>query len=196
MAAKDIPTEIKQKIMNKVEAMCDDWGYSNRSRKENTFFMEKLCGDPEVGGKLGNWIERNKIRTHIKDNIIRPLQSKKNTENIPWEDAELVELITNLTGCACSLECESSKKTAKIIAYYSEQEGVTKYYSYARGHWDKWESALRNALYGAYECPAYNNSPENFRIFLGLSSAKTPSSNDQMMLKRILRRCNADFKFF
>ena len=65
-----IPQGPRKEIFAYVYEKADEHRYLEKSRPENTLFMENLGRDPKVGGRLESYMEATKVKTYIKDTIL------------------------------------------------------------------------------------------------------------------------------
>ena len=68
--ANKLPKNVSREVRNRTYAKCDEYGYSSRSRTENTAFMNSLVEEPEIGGRLREYMTGEEVRTYIKDTLL------------------------------------------------------------------------------------------------------------------------------
>jgi hypothetical protein len=73
-----IPPAIRDQIVELVALRADAHSYMSRSRTENREFIQQLTLDPEVGGRLADFMPKERVRTYIKDSILNAYAKKKN----------------------------------------------------------------------------------------------------------------------
>lgn len=94
-----IPPKVKEKISVRVTELADAHGYLTQKRPSNGLFIERLVNDPEVGEKLGEFLEKSRIKSYIKDVFIKEYSEAKRSTSIDvsavvsarFHEAELVE---------------------------------------------------------------------------------------------------------
>ena len=65
-----MPTDKRDMIRERIYARLDAANYLNSSRTENAVLLEDLCSDPEIGGIIGEFCPKERIRTYIKDAVL------------------------------------------------------------------------------------------------------------------------------
>lgn len=72
-----LPKQVRDEVSGLVEARADAHSYMSRSRTENREFMQLLTDDPAIGGRLADFMPKEKVRTYIKDSILNAYAKRK-----------------------------------------------------------------------------------------------------------------------
>ena len=140
MAVK-LPKQIRSNLINLVYQKASDFAYMECDRVKNGQFMDMLVEDPDVGGVLRQYMQKERVRTYIKDTILnrytkdatsKTLSSKTPEQTIKEEYGEDANVIQKIRGTAYDCHVLRSE-TGKI---YIVSEGTSL----------KWETALRKGL--------------------------------------------------
>jgi len=135
--AKLVKNEKVSEIKEFVYEKADEYDYMNRSRADNGKFMTRLVEDPDVGGILTEYMEKDKIRTYIKDGILNSYTKNRKKQilkaNSPIDtvkkiystEVNVIQTVGNVT------VCRSNDGRIFIVS---------------NGNILKWETALRKAL--------------------------------------------------
>lgn len=141
--ANKLPKNVSSEVRNRTYTKCDEYGYSSRSRTENTAFMNSLVEEPEIGGRLREYMTGEEVRTYIKDTLLNAY-AKANVKRklaclTPMNVVSSVfNIKTNFVGRLGETSiCRSGNNTIYLV-----QTGTLL----------KWETALRKVL----ECLAAN----------------------------------------
>lgn len=168
-----IPKAIQQEIKDVVFEKADAHDYINRTRPENRKFMHDLIQDPEVGERLGAFMEGSQIKTYIKDAI---LNQYSKTKFSPPDDIDAL-LKDALKKKYTEIERD---KTGKVTLHVNAAGDVL---IVACGTYIKWESALRKALeFGA----RFKKGKSHYEIVLVLSTQIKHVTDPDM---RLIRKC-------
>lgn len=139
--ANRLPQQVRAKVIKTVYKRADSFGYMLCDRVQNGQFMDILVEDAEVGGVLQQYMQKERVRTYIKDTILnrytkdatsRTLSSKTPEQTIKEEFAETAYVIQKIKGSA--YDCHVLRSEAGNIYIVSE------------GTFLKWETALRKGL--------------------------------------------------
>ena len=68
--ANRLPPQVRTKITKLVYEKADEFGYMECDRVQNSQFMDILVEDREVGGVLQQYMQKERVRTYIKDTIL------------------------------------------------------------------------------------------------------------------------------
>lgn len=136
--ANKLPKNIAEQLRLKIYERADEYGYANRSRTENSHFMDDLLDDPEIGGVLKAYYQRERIRTYIKDAVLNTYMKARNREMIEAQD------ISEVLKCVFSAEAEEIQSLNNDTSLHRTENGELIVVS--RGTYIKWETALRKAL--------------------------------------------------
>lgn len=72
-----VPESILDEIKARLWAKADTLGWSALSDAERATFYEHWTRDPEIGGRLGHFIDPRKVRVYIKDSLIKPYERSR-----------------------------------------------------------------------------------------------------------------------
>lgn len=65
-----LPSAVQKKIKEKIYEEADKHGYLQKSRPENTVFMNNLIGNAAIGEVLKEYMPKERVRTYIKDGVL------------------------------------------------------------------------------------------------------------------------------
>lgn len=181
---KKVPYTIAKEIKEMVFAEADNCNYLSKSRTENAQFLSQLVGNPNIGGRLSEFIPKSEIRTYIKDAILNRYAKDKIQEKKP---SDLVPIISNTIGVGASafVEADSVYQTKLFKA-------DNKYIVVADGTVLKWETALRKALLYVASKPFAENATNEVVILLTLFARhQKVSPSESRYLAKALSLCAA-----
>lgn len=139
--ANRLPQQVREKIIRIVYQKADEFGYMECDRVTSGQFMDMLVEDQEVGGVIRQYIQKERVRTYIKDTILnrytkdatsKMLSSKTPEQTIEEEYGEAADVIQKIKGSA--YDCHVLRAEYGNIYIVSE------------GTFLKWETALRKGL--------------------------------------------------
>lgn len=139
--ASRLPQQVREKIIRIVYKKADEFGYMECDRVTSGQFMDMLVEDQEVGGVIRQYIQKERVRTYIKDTILnrytkdatsKMLSSKTPEQTIEEEYGEAADVIQKIKGSA--YDCHVLRSECGNIYIVSE------------GTFLKWETALRKGL--------------------------------------------------
>ena len=67
---KTLPADKQRRIKKLIFSRADQFGYATSGRIENGRFLDQLVNDPEIGGVLKEYMEKERVRTYIKDGVL------------------------------------------------------------------------------------------------------------------------------
>lgn len=67
--ANRLPQQVREKLIRIVYKKADEFGYMECDRVTSGQFMDMLVDDQEVGGVIRQYIQKERVRTYIKDTI-------------------------------------------------------------------------------------------------------------------------------
>jgi len=135
--AKLLPRTKITQIKEIAYARADTHGYMSSGRVENGKFMNDLVEDPEIGGVLSEYMEKEKIRTYIKDTILNRY-SKDRIEEVLKANPP-VDAIQKVYSVAAN----EIQIADDVVVCRSENGAI---YIVSSGTYQKWETALKKAL--------------------------------------------------
>lgn len=177
MAVK-LPNDVSKPIKKLIFARADEFEYGSRSRTENGAFLNSLAEDPQIGGKLLQYMPANAVRTYIKDGVLNAYAKAEVRKKLNHVSLETV--VQNVFGVSAGMV----GKINTTYIYRSENNDV---FLIQSGTYLKWETALRKLL----ECVASNDSitdkANSVRLCLLLAvSSGEMSFGDQQQLEAAL----------
>ena len=135
--AKILPRTKITQIKDNAYSKADAHGYMSSGRVENGKFMNDLIEDPEVGGVLSEYMEKEKIRTYIKDTILNRYTKDRKEEvlraNPPVDTIQKVY----------SVIASEIQAVEDVVVCRAENGDI---YIVSSGTYQKWETALKKAL--------------------------------------------------
>ena len=60
---KVLPNDLSKAIKKAIYQKADEFGYSTSGRIESGQFLDQLVEDPEIGGRLREYLPKERIRT-------------------------------------------------------------------------------------------------------------------------------------
>lgn len=137
--SKKVPDDIAKEIKECVFLEADRINYLARSRTDNGQFLAQLVVQPNVGGRLSQFMKKAEVRTYIKDAILNRYSKDKTQEERP---DNLESIILELTGHRVVFIEQDTK--SQISLFKSSTDAL--FIVVADGTVLKWETALRKAL--------------------------------------------------
>ena len=159
--ANKLPKNIAEQLRTKIYERADEFGYANRSRPENSRFMDDLLDDPEIGGVLKTYYQRERIRTYIKDAVLNAYMKARNWALLDTQDISAV-----LQKVFC-IESEEIQKLSNDTILHRAKNG--EFIVVSRGTYIKWETALRKALVAIGKSQLLLNNADSTKICLLLA---------------------------
>ncbi len=143
MAVK-LPSDVSKAIKKLVFARADEFGYGSRSRTENSGFLNALVEDPEIGGRLREYMDAISVRTYIKDGVLNA-----------YAKAEVRKKLNHisLSTVVQKLYKVDATEVGTISSTHIYRSADNRIYLIQSGTYLKWETALRKIL----ECVASND---------------------------------------
>ena len=186
MAVK-LPNDVSKDIKKMTFEKADAFVYGSRSRTENGAFINSLVEDPEIGGKLREYMPADAVRTYIKDGVLnayaKALVRKK------FNKISLKEVIKRVYG----VSADQVGKVNNTQIYRTEDNMVILINS---GTFLKWETALRKLLESVACNPQITDcaSSVNLCLLLAVSDGEM-SFGDQQQIERALGYINVKVYF-
>ena len=183
MAVK-LPRKLVLEVREAIYKRADEFGYAYRNRLENGRFMNSLITDPNIGGKLAEFMPRDTIRTYIKDGVLN--RYSKDIIKKSLSDVGSVGIVKRVYNEE-SVEI-SSRRPITICA---NKERI---FIISAGTVAKWETALRKAIETASNLP--NEDNKQIKICLQLASlSSSTSKGDKALITKGLSFIGADVSF-
>ena len=177
-----LPRKTQQELKAAVYKKADAHGYMHRDRIENGIFMENLLKDPEVGGKLSEFMGKAELKTYIKDAILNRYAKDKTAAELSTDTSTLVEKTYGQN--SVQIEGRQSGKDARLSLHrLSNGELVI----VSSGTLLKWETALRKALEFIAKAPGLPPSDFKLNVLIVLASCgRTLTQGDKKLLSNAL----------
>lgn len=72
-----VPPKVKERIFGKVVELADSHGYLRQKRPANGRFIESLVANPEIGGKLVEYLDKIRVKSYVSDCLIKDYVRQK-----------------------------------------------------------------------------------------------------------------------
>jgi hypothetical protein len=139
--AKVLTSQQKAKIREAIFKKADSFGYSSSGRIDSGRFMDELVEDPKIGGVLKEYMNKERIRTYIKDSALNAYSKKKINDMFDFvTPTETIEQVYGVTGMIIQA-CTGKNSRVNILRSVDGRIFVV-----SGGTVLKWETALRKAL--------------------------------------------------
>lgn len=132
-----IPTSIRENLISRVSRLAEEHGYLNRTAAENNQFMSSLIKDPEVGGRVAEFVGKIGVKTYIKDSLLRKYAQRRRRPS-----KQTSEYLRPVAPGIKLAPLTSSNRTG-VDLYRLEDGGVA---AAAFTSYRKWETGLRKLL--------------------------------------------------
>jgi SOS-response transcriptional repressor LexA len=185
-----IPPEVYQKIKSAAQKLAFDMGYLNASIPMRSTIIDSLVSHEEVGKVLANYLDKTRLRSHIKDNILRALSQQQFKpypieEHIKWCNAHYG--VNSLI--VVDRECSSQRRSV----YWLKDEETKFSVFVAECAYKCWESALRAAL--LFIAKNKVGPDARFKILLSLSPGQSVvPDREEQFLRYALSAVNVDMR--
>lgn len=167
---KKVPPHIRQEVKSSVYKKADEHGYRRMGRVQNGIFMEHLVKDPEVGGKLADYIAKSELKTYIKDAILNRYSKDKIADELSSDAAGIIREVLGQG----STEIEAKKRLSLLRLDNGDLVIL------AGGTFLKWETALRKALEYVASSPGLPPKDQNLYLVLSLAIGGEPLTTGDM----------------
>ncbi len=176
---KKVPSKIQKEIKAAVYEKADAHCYMYRDRTENGIFMENLVKDPQVGGRLAEYMLKAELKTYIKDAILNRYAKDKTAAALAPSASELIRREFSLDS-----DVIESKKNSRISLHRLANGELL---IVAGGTLLKWETALRKALEYIAKAPGLPPKKEPLRVLLNLAtSGRCLTESDKRLIENAL----------
>lgn len=139
--AKVLSKNRREKIVAAIYEKADEFGYATSGRIESGRFLDQLVEDPEIGGVLKEYYNKERVRTYIKDGVLNAYKKKLKYDTLAIYTPEAV--IKSTYGCTAAVIQKGKGSDNSITVLRSEDGNI---YVVSQGTVLKWETALRKAL--------------------------------------------------
>lgn len=167
---KKVPPKVRQEVKAAVYTKADEHGYRRMGRVQNGIFMENLVKDPEVGGRLAQYMNKAEVKTYIKDAILNRYAKDKIADEL---SSDATEIIQEVLGQG-STEIEVKKR----LSLHRLDNGDLAIL--AGGTFLKWETALRKALEYVASAPGLPPEDGDLHLVLNLAIGGEPLTTGDM----------------
>lgn len=170
-----LPRDKEKLIKKRVFAKADEVGYARSGRVENGRFMDELVEDPEIGGVLKEYMDKERIRTYIKDSVLNRYAKDLNKATLSCKTPE--QLIQDTYG----EDADEIQKKGNISVLRSSEGTI---YVVSTGTVLKWETALKKALELIAKEPTLiqNGIAPKICLHLAVSSSTLADSDKKSIL--------------
>jgi hypothetical protein len=155
--------EVRKAIYERADTV----DYMHKSRRENGVFMDNLVRDSAVGGILSQYLEKERIRTYIKDGVLRVYTKEKRESALPSEPKDMLPIVEALYGQGI-FEIDNNNDVFLLRLKNSDLLLV------AMGTLLKWETALRKALDFIAKSPGLPPADAKLNILLIIAVLNRP----------------------
>ena len=131
-----LPKNVRDEVRTQIYRRADAHNYMERTRSENSVFMDNLIADPLVGKRLEEFIEREKVRIYIKDGVLNQYAKEKQRSLFVADPTDIIKKMF-------SVETAIMKEDTGISLCVSSQH---RQFVVCRGTTIKWETAVRKAI--------------------------------------------------
>ena len=179
-----IPKDVMISIREQVYKILDEVQYLSQDRKENGKVMERLVADPDIGGRIAEYVGKARIKTYIKDAVINRYAKERTRP-----PTDLSSILEDVYG-AKYLPLVLSKGRSDVSVFRSESGSIA---VVCCGRLLKWESALRRLIefLGQKGEKLRIQSPERPDMLLILmSGGKVIPDSDRTLLEKNLAIVN------
>ena len=179
-----IPRAINAKIVATARQIADQMGYLTASISRRTDIINYLMSHQDVGKALESYIAKTKIRSHIKDNILRAYSQEQFVtysmdDHVNWGRKKFNLAKLMLVG--------QDKGSPRRSVYWLKDEASGDSIIIGESAYKCWESALRSALLFIAKNKV-SRSSNNVRIVLCLSPGTAQvTSAEEKFLSDVLR---------
>lgn len=132
-----LPGNISDSVRRRIYERADQYGYAFCDRVESGRFMDHLVDDPDIGGVLGEFFPKERIRTYIKDGVLNAYM--KNARAHILSQMNPIDTIKRLYSADAEI-LESRNGSYTCCSHSGDIYIIT------TGTYVKWETALRKAL--------------------------------------------------
>ena len=136
--AKKLPSEKAKRSKQLIFQRADEFGYATSGRIENGRFLDELVNDPDIGGVLKEYMEKERIRTYIKDGVLNAYTKKLTKAALAMNSpAAIVQSVY-------AVEAVEIQTYEQVTVLRAPETGAI--YVISKGRVLKWETALKKAL--------------------------------------------------
>ncbi|MCL2568797.1 MAG: hypothetical protein FWE12_05100 [Oscillospiraceae bacterium] len=136
-----VTSQQNKKIREATFKKADSFGYSSSGRIDSGRFMDDLVEDPEIGGVLKQYMDKERVRTYIKDSVLNAYAKKKIKD--AFDAVDPTETIEKVYGVKALKIQTGTRKSNKVTVSRAADGHI---FVVSGGTVLYWENALRKAL--------------------------------------------------
>lgn len=161
----------------------------HKSKADNGIFIDTLVMDPDIGGVLSQYMRKEKIRTYIKDGVLRVYTRDKRDSVLPADADSVLDIIESIY-----------EKDGDVIHFEKDicllRLNSKKFILATAGTFIKWETALRKALEFIAKSPGLPPNDLEFEVLLIIAILNSPiTESDKKHLYEALNYINVKIVF-
>ncbi len=164
-----LPNDVMLDVRRTIYEKADEVDYMHKSRQENGDFMDKLVRDNRVGGILSQYLPKERIRTYIKDGVLRVYTKEKRENALPAKSKDIIPIVEELYGQGI---CEIDNSNDLFLFKLDDGNLLLM----ATGTLLKWETALRKALEFISKAPGLPPAEAKLHILLIIAVLNCPTT--------------------
>jgi hypothetical protein len=171
--SKPLPPNIVNIVRAEIFRIADEERYLFKSRRENGLFMDFLVQHPNVGGILSDYLPKERIRTYVKDGVLRVYTKLKRDIALPVGSDRIKIIISDVFGTECDIV--ERKLDIVLVRFVNGDFCII-----ALGTILKWETALRKALEVNCQIKKSNQSKSKNHLLLLLAKLNLPLTDSDL----------------
>ncbi|WP_020678071.1 hypothetical protein [Geopsychrobacter electrodiphilus] len=164
-----LPKDVRHAVRQTIYAKAEAFDYLHRSQLENSAFMDDLVKDCDVGGIISQYAPKEKIRTYIKDGVLKKYSKRKRERALPSNPEEMKPIVEALFN---QKAYEIHSKKGPLIFRLEDGNLLAA----ATGTLLKWETALRKVLELISTAPGLPPRDAKLHILLVLAVLNCPTT--------------------
>lgn len=185
-----IPDAVYARIKTAAQNIASEMGYLNASNSVRSTIINALVDNTDVGKRLSDYLDKTRVRSHIKDNILRAM-SQQQFFNYPID--EQVEWCKSRYGAERLIVVERECSNPRRSVYWLKDEMTGFSVFVAECAYRCWESALRAAL--LFIAKNKVTTEGGFKILLSLSPGQAMvSEREEQFLREALAAIDVDIR--
>src|SRR5687767_8762006 len=79
-----MPEQVREEIRQYLWSEADQLGWDRLSDADRSAAYARWTDDPEIGGVLGRYLKKGKIRVYLKDSLLKPYSREKRADPRPY----------------------------------------------------------------------------------------------------------------
>lgn len=165
-----LPKNERHKMRRTIYEKADAFDYLHKSQLENSAFMDDLVKAPDVGGILSQYMTKEKIRTYIKDGVLKKYSRLKRESALPSDTGDMLPTVEKIYG----RKAHGIHSKKGLLMYRFEDGDVL---VAAMGTLLKWETALRKALEFIAKAPGLPPKDASLHVLLVIAVMNCPTTS-------------------